>query len=203
MSKKKKQSEALKELKGVTWQSGVVGILFVLLGVVLLINPEEVTRRIFYTIGTLIVVFGLIQLLMYFLSNVERSLKRNRFIIGILMIITGTFFILGYKIIKNAVPYIMGVFILTNGIMKMQTAMNAMKIKGNRWGMLVIIAVLTILLGIAILILANGITNFVLRIVGASMIFSGVTDIINMIYMSRGLKNYIEDMEALVQDSKD
>lgn len=203
MSKKKKQSEALKELKGVTWQSVVVGILFVLLGVVLLINPEEVTRRIFYTIGTLIVVFGLIQLLMYFLSNVERSLKRNRFIIGILMIIAGVFFIFGYKIIKNAVPYIMGVFILANGIMKMQTAMNAMKIKGNRWGLLVLIAALTILLGIAILILANGITNFVLRIVGASMIFSGVTDIINMIYMSRGLKNYIEDMEALVQDSKD
>ena len=203
MSKKKKQSEAIKQLKGATWQSVVTGILFILLGVVLLINPEKVTRTIFHTIGTLLIVFGLIQLLMYFLSNVERRLKKNRFIIGSCIIIAGMFFIFGYSLIKNIVPYIMGGFIFVNGIIKLQTAMNVMKLKGNKGGMLVLIAILTILLGIAILIMANKITNLILRIVGAAMIFTGVTEMVNMFYMSRGLKNYLEDMEALVQDPKD
>ncbi|MBQ3664582.1 MAG: DUF308 domain-containing protein [Lachnospiraceae bacterium] len=203
MSKKKKQSEAIKQLKGATWQSVVTGILFILLGVVLLINPEKVTRTIFHTIGTLLIVFGLIQLLMYFLSNVERRLKKNRFIIGSCIIIAGMFFIFGYSLIKNIVPYIMGGFIFVNGIIKLQTAMNVMKLKGNKGGMLVLIAILTILLGIAILIMANTITNLILRIVGAAMIFTGVTEMVNMFYMSRGLKNYLEDMEALVQDPKD
>ena len=203
MSKKKKQSEAIKQLKGATWQSVVTGILFILLGVVLLINPEKVTRTIFHTIGTLLIVFGLIQLLMYFLSHVERRLKKNRFIIGSCIIIAGMFFIFGYSLIKNIVPYIMGGFIFVNGIIKLQTAMNVMKLKGNKGGMLVLIAILTILLGIAILIMANKITNLILRIVGAAMIFTGVTEMVNMFYMSRGLKNYLEDMEALVQDPKD
>ena len=97
----------------------------------------------------------------------------------------------------------MGGFIFVNGIIKLQTAMNVMKLKGNKGGMLVLIAILTILLGIAILIMANTITNLILRIVGAAMIFTGVTEMVNMFYMSRGLKNYLEDMEALVQDPKD
>lgn len=199
----KKNSEILKELRGATWQSVLIGILFVLFGVTLLLNPEGLTRAVCYTVGIIFMAAGIVQLIIYFMSNVEKNMQSNRFIVGIILIAIGIFFIAGYRLIMSIIPFVMGILILFNGVMKLQTALDAMKMKANRWGFLLVIAIITIILGLFVAFNPFKAAKTVLRLVGACMIFSGVTDLVNVIYISRGLKNYIKDMEALVQDPKD
>lgn len=203
---KKKQNEELdelKQLKGLKWQSILMGLLFVLVGMVLILNPESVARTICFTVGSIIMIVGIIDIIVYFLTDFKNNMQQNKLVLGILLLVVGIFFIAGYKIIVSIIPLVMGILILFNGVMKLQTALNAAKMKSNGWGYLLGIAIVVIILGAVIIFNPFGTAAMVLRVAGVCLVFSGVMDIINMVYMSRKMSDYIKDMEALNQDIDD
>ena len=201
--KKKMDRSSLKALRGATWQSVLMGLIFVACGVLLLTNPEGFIRSIFYIMGALFIVTGIIQIVLYLLSGVEKSLQQRRVFTGAVLIIIGIFLNVGYRLILSVIPFVLGLVILFNGVMKLQTAMDAMKMKSPKYGLLLGVAILTVMLGIFISFNPFKTAKTVLRVIGACMIFSGVTDLFNVLYVSRGLRNYLKDMEALTQDPKD
>ena len=60
-----------------------------------------------------------------------------------------------------------------------------------------------IALGILLLSDVIGAAKLMIRVVGACMIYSGVTDLANIVYMSKKMSDYIKDMQALEQDGED
>ncbi len=203
--KKKRESEiqSLNQLKGFTWQSVLMGILFVLIGVVLVFNPEGVARTICFTIGAIIAAVGVINIILYFATDFKNNIQQNKLVIGILLSVLGLFFIVGYRIIMSVIPFVMGILIIFNGIVKLQTALNLVKIKAGSWGLSLAIAIITILLGVGIVLNSFGAAKTILRVIGFCLIFSGITDIINVVYLGKKTRNYFKDMEALNQDLKD
>lgn len=193
----------MKELKGIKWEAVFTEILVILLGIILLFNPAATTRTICYIIGMIIMAVGVVKLMSYFLMNFEKNWQRNGFVTGIILIIIGIFFMINVKIIMSIIPFIMGIFVILSGLRKLQTVFELRRIKSDKWLGMLIIAVINTALGILLLSNLIHAAKLMIRIVGACMIYSGVTDLVNVIYMSKRMSDYIKDMQALEQDDED
>ncbi len=185
-----------KAIKSITWQSLFAAVLMILIGCVLMIHPG-IVKNICMIFGTALCVVGVVQLIIYFVSDVKKNYGKNKFIAGLCLIAAGLFVMIGYKIVMDIIPVVLGIFILVDGIIKLQTALNASKMDEYNHKPILVIAILTIIAGVAIIMFYSHIINFALRIVGAVMVFSGITDFVNVIYVGRKIRNYVKDMEAL------
>lgn len=201
--KKMEEADSMKALKGATLQNVLMGVLFILLGVFLVLNPKGVARTICFSIGAVILTIGVVNLIIYFVSDVKHNLPKNKFIIGVVLVILGLFFIIGYRAIMEIMSRIMGVMIIFNGVMKLQSALDAMKMKAKGWVYFLLISVVTLLIGAIFLIHSFGSAKLVLRIVGLVLIAIGVTDLISVLYIRKRLGEYLQDKEALIQDAKE
>lgn len=200
MGKRKKEMDALEELKGLEWRSMLSGVLFVLLGIVLVMNPRQTVKNICYAIGAVLMIVGIINLLIYFVSDYKKNMQRNKMVIGIISMVAGVFFIVLYRVVMSLFPLVMGILIFVSGLSKLQAAFNIKKMQTNGWKGMLLIAVINTLLGVFIIINPIGAASTVLRIIGVCLIFSGAVDLFNMIYTSRKVRNHIKDMKALEQD---
>lgn len=201
--KRREEMDRLSELKGFKFQSVLTAILFVLMGAVLAVNPVGTTRTICFTIGYIIIAISIVYIIGYFISDFKNNLQKNKLVIGIILLIIGLFFILGYRIIMSIIPTVLGVMIFLSGLTKLQTAFNARKINNEGTGWIMGIAVLNIVLGLFVVLNPFGTGKFLLRIIGICLVFSGITDLMNLLYINRKLSNYIKDMKALEQEPKD
>ena len=185
-------------LKGVKWHASLSAILLILLGGVLLFQPQIVSG-ICRLIGSLLCLAGVVDIAIYFISDVRKNYGNNKLIIGIGLIVAGVFVLVAYKLIMHIVPLILGIFIIVDGVIKLQTAFNAAKVNDVNHKPIMAIAILTIIAGVLIVAFYSHIINLALRIVGLVMIFSGVTDFVNILYVGKKISDYIKDMEKLVK----
>lgn len=193
----------MKELKGIKWETIFIQILIILLGIILFFNPATTTRTICYIIGMIIMAAGVIKIMLYFLTNFENNWQKNSFTSGAVLVMIGILFIAKVNLIISIVPFVMGIFVLLSGLGKLQAVFDLRRMKSDGWLGLLILAVINIALGILLFSDLIGAAKLMIRVVGACMIYSGVTDLVNVIYMSKKMSDYIKDMQALEQDDED
>ena len=199
----KRENDGEKKLKTITFHSLISAILLIVVGLLLLINPVGSISTMCVTIGMILGAIGAVELLIYFVSDMKKNNGNNKLVFGIFFVVAGLFIMIGYRIVMQIVPLVLGLFIVVDGIMKLQTAVNAMKMNTEGKFAVLAIALITTVVGFVICFNAFDTAKILLRIIGAVMIFSGITDVMNIIYISRKLKNYVDDMKALNQDPKD
>lgn len=193
----------MKELKGIKWEAIFTQILVILLGIVLLFNPETTARTVCYIIGMIIMAAGVIKILSYFLTSFENNWQKNSFVSGAVLVMVGILFMVKVEVIMSIIPIIMGIFVLLSGVGKLQAVFDLRRMKSDGWIGLLIIAIINIALGGLLFSDVIRAAKLMIRVVGACMIYSGVTDLVNIIYMSKKMSDYIKDMQALEQDSED
>lgn len=197
--KRKEEIDELKELKGIKLQSVLIAILFILLGLVLAINPLGVTRTICFTIGSIILGTGVVFIIVYLVSDFKDNIKKNKLVIGIILLILGIVFFVAYRVIMTGIPTVLGVMIFINGLGKLQTALDARRINKDKSLWLIIVAIAIILLGAFLVFNPLGASKLALRVIGIFLMISGITDIVSFVILNKKIKNHIKDMEALNQ----
>lgn len=193
----------MKEMKSLKWETVFTEILIILLGFILLFNPAATARTICYIIGMIIMAVGIIKIISYFLMSVENSFQKNSFVSGAILIIIGILFMVKVNIVISIIPYFMAIIVIISGLSKLQGVFDIIRVKRNGWFIPLVMALINIALGIFLLCNLIGAAKLMLRVVGACMIYSGVTGLINVIYISKKMRDYIQDMKALEQDGKD
>ena len=197
--KRKEEIDELKELKGIKLQSVLIAILFILLGLVLAINPLGVTRTICYTIGSIILCAGVVFIIIYLVSDYKDNINKNKLVIGIALTIIGILFFILYRLIVSVIPTVIGVLIFINGLTKLQTALDARRINKDKSLWMIIMAIVVILAGAFAIINPFGVSGLVLRVLGVILMISGITDLVSFVILNKRIKDHIKDMEALEQ----
>lgn len=193
----------MKELKGIKWESILTQILIIVLGLILLFNPAATARTICYTIGMVIMAVGAVKVISYFLIGFNNQLQKNGFVTGVILIIIGILFVTQVNLIISIIPYFIGIIVVLSGLLKLQTVFELKHMKSNGWFGLLIAAVINIALGILLLSHLISAAKLMIRVCGICMIYSGITDLCKVIYVSKKMRDYIKDMQALEQDVED
>ena len=89
----------------------------------------------------------------------------------------------------SILPFIIGLAICFNGIVKMQSAIELRRANYDKWIVSLVIAAITLLLGILLIINPFSGAKLAIMFVGAALVIDGITNIITM----RTVKKKVSD----------
>lgn len=174
-------------------------------GLFLLLFTGLEIRQEIVIIGALCILVGGAKMLGYFSNDLYRLAFQFDFAAGLFLLIIGILFLIVGNRNPQAISITIGIYVFLDGLLKLQTALDARKFGVPKWFIMLLTAVLVVLVGIVALLAPylDEIPQFVLLAV--SLIVDGLVNIWITAYTVRirAKKKNLEERFGLSEDEKD
>lgn len=172
-------------------------------GLFLLLFTGLETRQEIVIIGALCILVGGAKMLGYFSNDLYRLAFQFDFAAGLFLLIIGILFLAVGNRNPQAITITIGIYVFLDGLLKLQTALDAKKFGIPKWFIMLLTAVLVVLVGIVALLAPylDEIPQFVLLAV--SLIVDGLVNIWITAYTVRirAKKKNLEDRFGLSEET--
>ena len=177
-------------LKKLKWHEILMSIMLIAGGAVLLMDPGMTLVTITKAIGFLLIAAGVIFMISYFL--VHQMIGSNYNLVqGIVLAGAGAFICLNPDVIVSVLPMLLGLGVAISGVVKFQRAIDLARMHYSSWVGVLIPALINILIGLLVFLNPFSTAELLMRIIGAGLVFSGVTDLITTIFLTVKVEKYI------------
>ena len=129
-----------------------------LAGILMLCWPETGSAIARYLIGACFIVLGAARVLGYFSNDLYRLAFQYDLALGSFCMILGILFIISPDNVQPAFPYIIGVYVLIDALLKLQTALDARAFGMKHWWGLLLSSTILAVCAIALLVVQAQIT---------------------------------------------
>lgn len=129
-----------------------ISVLFCLAGLFLMLQPKTSAGLICTGAGILLLVCGAIKLVGYFSKDLYRLAFQFDLAMGAFIAVTGLLFLTRGKETTRYLHPILGGFILEDGLLKLQTAMDAKKFGLEKWWLIGGLAIPACIIGLLLLL---------------------------------------------------
>lgn len=170
-------------LKKTGWTGIITSLVFTLIGIVLIVNPEVTIKVISYVLGAIFICVGVVKIVDYFVTKGSSDFYNYDLIYGIIAIILGVITILYSNTIGTVFRIIIGVWIIYSALMRFGFSLKLRKVGATTWIATLLLAICMIIFGIFILF--N--TNAVMVTVGAIVVAYSIADLIESIIFVRDI----------------
>ncbi len=175
--------QLLKQLK---WNLIALSVAFIALGVVLIVYPVEVMRTACYIVAALLIIIGVISLINYLHKDITGILYRYDLVVGLSTILGGILVIIKIDQLTALIPVLLGFLVTISGILKIQNSVDMLRLGNGTWHVAFALAIVNIIFGIVLLIDPFG-GELLVTLLGAGLIYSGLTDLFVTIAISKKL----------------
>lgn len=176
------------------WENIIAAILAIVVGVLFIILPKDSADVLCLIAGILLIFAGAFTLVAYIFSGF--FLGAHLLIVGIMLILLGTFCLTNPENIMKVLTVLFGLYIVIDGTTSIVDSVYCAKAKIKGWGLLLVLAILSIGLGTAVMFSTF---DTIMIFAGCSLIIDGVCDIIETIVFSHKIK---EAKKKLLEGSK-
>ena len=174
-----------KFLKKSGWTDISVSLIFIVFGIMLISRPEAIVSVISILLGAIFIVMGVLKIIDYYSNG-----KQDNYLIAIatVLILVGIIIMFCADIILSVFRILIAVWIIYSGIMNLQTAIVWKDYKSRLWLVTLLLAIVTIVVGVYILI--N--TGAILQTIGVAILIYGLVDIIESFIFIKKVDNYLD-----------
>lgn len=165
-----------------------VSALLAAVGLVLIIFPEISALIMCWLLGAVSVAVGIVKIIGYFSSDPYRLAFQFDFAFGITAIILGVLIIIHPAKLTALIPIIMGIYIMTDGIMKIQTSVDAKRFGIKSWWLILLSAVITGAAGVLLLINPFESAAALTVLLGILLLLDGVQNICVAAYTVKAIR---------------
>lgn len=165
-------------MKSILWD-----ILMIIIGVVLILYPGQTMDIVLMVIGILLLVAGIVGVIL----GVKGQGAYQVYTMGgaVISIVGGAICLISPGLIESILPLVLGIVILATGVFNIGNAFSAKKAGASRWVVSLILAVITVILGVVILMNLNGTADLIARIIGIVYVYNGISTIIMSLALNR------------------
>lgn len=165
----------------------ISSIFLLILGLIFLIKPDTVISVIAYIMGFMLLIFSISNFLRYFRK------KDNGIYLGIaiLLLVASMFIIFKYEMIISIIPFILGIFVITNCSLKVPYILELKTINNNKYINLLISTILSVIIGLFLIFNPFSSTLTITRIIGVFVIIYSIIDIYETILVKKELKRIV------------
>ena len=159
-----------KFLKKAGWTSVITFLIFALIGLIMIYNPETTMIFISTILGIFFIVVGLIKVINYFISRGNSTLFTNDIAWGLIAIIIGLVTMVYSSTIESIFRIMIGVWIIYSGFTRFSLSFRLKNVNDRLWAIVLTLAVLMIVGGLYVtfypgaLIVTLGVIIFVYAI---------------------------------------
>ena len=158
----------------------------IIVGVLLLVNPDAVTSAFVIGAGAVMILTGIVFCTLYFVGEAEKMVIKQLLFKGLLLIILGVLCVTQYGVLLAALPFVTWVYAIAMLILaayKVQCTVDILRLSGIRWYFPAISAALAVVLALFILLNPNTAMNIVWGLMGVSIILEAGLEIATIILL--------------------
>ncbi len=188
-------------LKEIKWSAILRSVIYLVLGAILIVFPDTTARTLCYIGGGAVVVIGVTTLIAYQFRELKIRYYRNDFVIGLIEVLLGLFCIYKAELLIALLPFLLGIFVVISGFCKLQNGLDVKRMGYANWYVFVLLAAVNIVFGM--ILLWNPFTAAIVMyiVIGAGLVFSGATDLVLTILISRQIHQFFTAVEEHREDS--
>lgn len=181
--------------KSLNW----ISIGYLIVGIALIVWPQTLLQTACYIIGAIVLIAGLSSIFSYLKIKDEIFSARVTLVIGVVVSGLGLFLLLQPKTVASILPVIVGLFVLFDGISRLQTAWRLKQASYEKWWGMAIPSLISAGLGGLILFNPFGTAALMVQMIGLILTFEGI------INLSTGLfaRNIFKKMENAEQEMEE
>ena len=161
-------------------------IVALVLGLLLTIFPDMSLKILAYIIGVSLMFMGGAFIIDYVRGTRLQKITSLSFVLGVIFIGVGLFFVVSYAKLLNFIMVIVGIIFLIKGLCKIQLAMNVRGVLDS-WKYNLIVGCITITIGLVLVLNPSNSLESFLRIIGIFIIVGSFADLAESIWILRDL----------------
>ena len=185
----------------------VTGLLYIVLGLVLLFVPGLALHLVGKLLGALVFLYGLANVVCYFRSDGIHPVFRFGLVYGVVFALIGALLFSRSGAVVSLVPRIFGVVLLVNAFSDLQSAFDLRRMRDGRWWLALAPTLITFALGLILLFNPFGTAALLVRILGGCLIYQGISNLLVSGRVSRHARslgrnlNRVFDKDAPIETS--
>lgn len=153
----------------------------VIIGMVLLIRPDEALQFVSLVCGITVLLLGIGCWVTYFAKNNSIFMA----VVGTLALIVGIVVCVKYKSIISILLFIFGIFLIISGVIDFISAIDAKRNDMSSWVVSLVMALAIVVAGIVITVNPFSSIVFVTRLLGGALIVYAVMDLICLVQIRK------------------
>ena len=173
----------MKELKN-NPGSVLIMLLELVVGILLLIDPQKFTAAIVTLAGVILAVYGIVLIIRYFRSEAQAAARHYALAKGLVFAGGGLFCIsraAWFTQVFQVLALLYGLAVLLTGVVKIQMAVDMLRLGSRRWYFGALGALITVVFALIILLNPFEAMQVLWNFIGIVLIIEGVLDIVGMI----------------------
>ena len=175
---------------------------FIALGVFLLGWPELSRIWICRLLGAALLITGAVYVISHFVkSKGAATVFQYDLILGVILAIVGVWLLTTPDLIITFLQYILGAILIIHGVIDLQGALNLRSGGSSHWWPACLIALITLALGAIVIWNPFASINALLMLVGITLIYDGVSDLVILFQLMRTFKKVKEAVAEAVEDA--
>jgi uncharacterized membrane protein HdeD (DUF308 family) len=167
----------MERLKTVKTIYSAFSVSLIVLGAVLLIRPNMAAEVFCRICGILLLLFGIVKLFGYFSRDLLQLAFQFDFAMGIISCLIGLTMIFWSEQLMEVLIIGIGLFMLVDALLRIQTALDAKKIGVQRWWIILIVALITAVIGALLFLRPYNGLGAVVFLIGLNLVIDGILNL--------------------------
>lgn len=186
-SKKSKPGQVIKKS---AWTALFESLASIVLGVLLVVWPNQVIKIVAYALGAFLAVKGGYRIINYYLSKGQKDFFNNDLFWGVVSVLAGiTIMVIGEGI-AGAFRIVVGIWIIYEALMRLNTTLKLNSAKVPAWRYTLLVSLLMLVLGIFVTFNSGAVTV----LIGWMMILAGVIGVIGDVMFMQYVSVLVEKL---------
>lgn len=164
------------------------------LGLVLILFPEFSASMLGVACGIVMILFGIVKLVGYFSRDLYRLAFQYDLASGCLLILLGIVMLLRPDSLLNFICVALGIYILTDGLFKIQIAVDAKRFGLRGWWLILTEAILAAVLGLVLIFRLTDSARVLTVLLGITMLAEGILNLSTVITAVKIVRNQKPDV---------
>ena len=163
----------------------IASIIYIILGFVIISNPQTALNIVSYTISISAIIYGIVITVI----NIANLKEEGNLLFGILLVVMGIALLIYPNSLNVLISLGIGIWFIASSVSRIKFATLLKDVQGINWIIILISAVITLMIGISFIFspLASAVT--LTTISGILMIAYSICDIFEIIFIKRNISD--------------
>ena len=159
----------------------VMSVMFCIAGALFIALPDISITMIGISMGIAMIVFGIVKLVGYFSRDLFRLAFQFDLELGILLLVLGLIVLIQPDDLMTFICIVLGISILTDGLFKVQIALDSKRFGIKSWWVILALAVVAGTIGVFLIFRSAKSAQFLTVLLGVSILAEGILNLYTVI----------------------
>ena len=176
----------------------LASVLYIALGLVLLIWPGISRDLICLSFGVVLLIYGIITIISFFVHDSRLGTFRFELILGIVAAAAGLLFLIKPEFVKSVIPVVLGIYIIIDALLNLKRSLELHSLQYGRWWVILVLSLVSVALGVLILFRPGMTADVLIMVIGGVFVYNGLSDLWSIFKISRITKEYRKNNPIII-----